>query len=149
MSSPKARYEGPPWDHIAGDDYTVVWDPDDATTAGSTTAMRRWSDPLVVLRAGKTKDSDLILSSDGAEPGIILGGYTFPGDDGLVVPATDFAVPLLSLVILAASTVDLIPENSDYRDLYMEMEVIEQGVRSTKMRARRWRLWNELAVRGD
>lgn len=137
----------PPFELVAGDDWVVVFDPDDAASAS---AMQEWSDPIIVVRSGPTKASSIVLTSQGGEPSIILTGWSFP--DGLEVPATDFSVPVLSWAVLSASTSDLVTETAGKlptsRDLYLELEVLDNGVRLTKL-TQRIRVFGEMAVRGD
>jgi hypothetical protein len=96
--------------YTTGDDIVIEWDPDEDLYPGSTEWMRTWSDPLVVVRRGPSRASDLLASSAGDTPTILLGGYTFPDTDagpGRVVLPTDFTVPVMTWVILSATSTEL------------------------------------------
>lgn len=142
-----SQYVGHPWDIIAGDDWVLTLYPDDDTEAGSTTAMQAWSEPIVSVRDGTTTAADLLLTSQGASPTIGLNGHTFPGAGGLVVPATDFTVPVMSVVILAEAIVPLLPAGKRMRHLFFEVEVKVEGVRTTVIPSTPWRVWSQTAVR--
>ena len=77
---------------VAGDDWYMVWYPDDDTEAGSSDDAATWSDLLVVVRKGRTRNSRLLATSAGEPPdgvaSIITTGHTFTGTGG------DYDLPL-------------------------------------------------------
>lgn len=93
---------------VAGDDIILTITPDEDTFAGSTDWMKTLASPMCTIRTGESNSSKLLASTNtpaGSDPGgLLLGGHTFPGGGGLVVPPTDFTVPILTIVAPAAVT---------------------------------------------
>ena len=133
MSCGCEKVEGPLWHRYVGDDW--IW------SASTDADVSGWEDPVIQIRAGRTAASTLLASNTGVDPIIHTDG-----DVDLGVPATNFNTGVFTWYIASEDTYTIANDGLTIT-VWIEVEAIVDGARTTVMPARPIVVHAELAVR--